>query len=289
MMAFMALSPVEPRDLPAVASFLGWTRAHGELSHPGGTQWWLRELGRDGFEAFVERAGHDLTAFVLIDDSFSIIETSPRGPAEIELCLWIAEHQRQLGRPPARVHVVQGGPSEAGLLARGFEVVGSELELIFDISDEPRPAPLPPGYRLTDLTEVTDDAYIALHRAAWSDKRPSTYDRARHASVRAMPQFDPELVTIAVAPDGTPAACCILWCDAQSGTAEIEPLGTHHDFRRLGLATAIVREAFRCARRRGSRQVLIWNDPAANPAAYGLYTSAGMTARRRLTELRDAR
>ncbi len=283
----MALSPVEPRDLPAIASFLGWTRAHGGLSHPGGTQWWLRELGhRADFEALVERDGQDLTSFLLIDDSFSIIETRPGGRADVDLCLWIAEHQRQLGRPPARFHVLYDGPSTADLMARGFAAAGGELELIIDVADEPQPAPLPPGFRLTDLTEVGDDAYIELHRAAWSDKRPSTYDPARHAAVKAMPQFDPALVTIAVAPDGQPAACCILWHDAQSATAEIEPLGTHHNFRRLGLATAIVREAFRRAWQSGSRQVLVWNDPSTNPAAYGLYTGAGMSARRRLTELR---
>jgi len=44
------------RDLPAVADFLGRSRAAGGLTHPGGTQWWLRELWRDDaddFEAYI--------------------------------------------------------------------------------------------------------------------------------------------------------------------------------------------------------------------------------------------
>ena len=58
----MTLRPLDPsRDLPAVAALLARTRANGDLSHPGGTQWWLRELGRDGFEAFVRPAADRLS------------------------------------------------------------------------------------------------------------------------------------------------------------------------------------------------------------------------------------
>jgi GNAT superfamily N-acetyltransferase len=62
----------------------------------------------------------------------------------------------------------------------------------------------------------------------------------------------------------------------RSNHAEIEPLGTHSDYRRLGLGTAIVREIQRRAWENGATEVLVWNDPLNNPPAYGLYTGAGM-------------
>src|SRR6187397_390728 len=95
---------MEPRafnpdgDLPAVAELLGRTRAAGELSHPGGIQWWLREVGREGFEAFVwEFDGGALCAFALIDGDFVVPESDRRGPSRLDVIDWSAEHLREAG------------------------------------------------------------------------------------------------------------------------------------------------------------------------------------------------
>ncbi len=42
-----------------------------------------------------------------------------------------------------------------------------------------------------------------------------------------------------MAPDGTYAACCIVWYDEVNRVGHLEPLGTHPDYRRMGLATQI--------------------------------------------------
>ena len=60
--------------------------------------------------------------------------------------------------------------------------------------EEPVRAPLADGFRFGSLLDVTDEAFIDGHRAAWSDKRPSPYRRELHEAVRRMPQFRPELV-----------------------------------------------------------------------------------------------
>ena len=81
-----------------------------------------------------------------------------------------------------------------------------------------------------------------------------------------MPRFRPGSVTVALAPNRTVAACCIGWFDPVSNHAEIEPLGTHRDYRRLGLASAIVREAQHRAWAEGATEVLVWNDrPTTQP------------------------
>jgi len=279
--------PLDPsRDLPPVAELLGRTRAKDGDSHPGGIQWWLRELGRDGFEAFVLDGDDDrLAGFVLIDDTFVVSEHADFDNPQVELIDWTTDHMRRAGRESIKTQAVQDTEFERHLKSRGFENSGSEYELMADTSDEPVDAPLPDGFRFGSLLDISDDAFIDMHRAAWSDKRPSPYRRELNDRVKQMPQFRPDLVTIAIAPDGTPASYCIGWIDMQSQTLEIEPLGTHRDFRRLGLARAVVREVIHRAGADGALHVLVWNNPETNAAAYGLYTSAGMAPRRTLVEL----
>ena len=278
------------RDLPGVAALLGRTRADGGLSHPGGIQWWLRELGRDDrvdFDAYVwEDDDGALGGFALVDGTFVVAERRDGGPTRLEQVEWLEAEMRAGRRPTLDIHVAADDPFLDALLRRGFEQVGTELELLAEVASEPVRAPLPAGFRFASLLDVPDEAFIEGHRAAWSDERPSPYRRALHDLVTAMPQFRPELVTIVVAPDGTVASYCIGWLDERSKTLEIEPLGTHRGYRRLGLAHAVVKEVQHRAWGQGATRVLVWNDPDSNPPAYGLYTGAGMAPHRTLIQLR---
>jgi GNAT superfamily N-acetyltransferase len=277
------------RDLPGVADLLGRTRAAGGLSHPGGIQWWLRELwldARQDFGAYVwaDAAGM-LTAFALVDGTFLVMERTAAGPDALGQVAWLEERLRADGRSSMALHVAAQDPLVSALQARGYTRAGTELELVADTSVEPQRVAVPDGFRMGSLLDVTDEAYVAGHVAAWSDARPSSYRLELHAVVKAMPQFRPDLVTVVVAPNGEVAACCIGWLDERSATLEIEPLGTHRDYRRLGLAHAVVKEVQHRAWANGARHVLVWNDPASNPAAYGLYTGAGMPPNRTLIQL----
>jgi GNAT superfamily N-acetyltransferase len=277
--------PLDPRhDLPAVAALLGRTRANGGLTHPGGTQWWLRKLGvgDQAVEAFVWEGAAGLAAFALVDVTFVVTERRADGPTLAEQHDFLERHVRSMGRDSLMTHVAEGTPDQATLEGRGYVKTEMELELLADTTLEPSTLPLPEGFRFMSLEEVGDEAFINGHRAAWSDNRPSPYRRELHEAVKAMPQFRPDLVTIAVAPGGTVASYCIGWLDPVSETLEIEPLGTHRDYRRLGLASAVVREVQHRAWINGAKRVLVWNDPSTNPAAYALYTGAGMPPSRTL-------
>ena len=278
--------PLDPRhDLPAVAALLGRTRANGGLTHPGGTQWWLRKLAVDdraGIEAFVWEGAAGLAAVALVDVTFVVTERLADGPTLAEQHDFLERHVRSMGRDSLMTHVAEGTPDQATLEGRGYVKTEMELELLADTTIEPSTLPLPEGFRFMSLEEVGDEAFINGHRAAWSDNRPSPYRRELHEAVKAMPQFRPDLVTIAVAPGGTVASYCIGWLDPVSETLEIEPLGTHRDYRRLGLASAVVREVQHRAWINGAKRVLVWNDPSTNPAAYALYTGAGMPPSRTL-------
>ena len=279
--------PIDPqRDLRAVATLLGKTRAAGGIWHPGGIQWWLRELvaNRDDFAAWLWFDGDDATAFVMRDGT-EVIAESDGGPAREELLSWAETQLRAAGATEITTTAIEGSPLAARLTQRGYAQTGAGFELMADTDVEPPRPTLPAGFRFASLLDVDDDTFIAGHRAAWSDKRPSLYGRERHDAVKRMPQFRPDLVTIALAPDGTMASYCIGWLDERTQTLEIEPLGTHRDYRRLHLATAVVDEVIHRGWANGAKQVLVWNNPQTNAPAYGLYTGAGMSPRSHIAEL----
>jgi GNAT superfamily N-acetyltransferase len=279
--------PFDPeQDLPAVADLLSRTRAAGGLSHPGGIQWWLRDSGtKEDFEAFVWPVADALQGFALIDGSFVVTERSDSGPRELEQVAWLEKHMSETGRASIEFHVPENDRLHRELETLGYSQSGIELELVADTSSEPEVPSLPEGFMFASLNDVSDETYIEGHVAAWSDRRPSRYRRELHDAVRRTPQFRPDLVTIALAPDGTVASYCIGWLDERSATLEIEPLGTHRDYRRLGLAHAVVKEVQHRAWANGAKHVLVWNNPNTNPAAYGLYTGADMPPNRTLIEL----
>ena len=231
------------QDLPAVLDLVSRARAsdpHAFL-HPGGLQWLLRRLGGASFSLRQWHEAGALTGVVVVDGGAVIVQ--PAIP-DVDRQLWLlgkAEDElRRAGVDAIEISAWDGDDQLVTALRwRGYRQAGTfGHELIWEGATAPRPA-LPDGFSMRWLAPELDDAYVALHRAAWSHRRPSTYDRNMHDAVTTMPDFDRTLVPIAVAPDGTLAAGCIGWLDPRTRTVEIEPLGTHPEFRRRGLARAI--------------------------------------------------
>ena len=279
------------RDLTALLALVGRSRAGavtGEIFHPGGLQWWLRWLGRPGFEVAV-LTDADVVGFVLRDGGDVVVQTDAAHAKHRDAMLAYAEgRSRPTGEAEIFVTVAEEDDDlRATMLARGYEPTQRYSdELVADLHAEPEPPSLPPGFEIVSLTPEMTDAYVALHRAAWSrPNAPSSYDRGLHDAVTAMPDFRYDMVPIVRAPDGALAAYCISWWDPRSASVEIEPLGTHPDYRRLGLARAIVREVARRAWRLRAEYVLVWGI-SANPEAKALYLSAGMRSRRVLRDYR---
>jgi ribosomal protein S18 acetylase RimI-like enzyme len=125
------------------------------------------------------------------------------------------------------------------------------------------------------------EAYVAMHRDAWSDLRPSTYTVEAHRCVMALPGYAPELNPVVVATDGALAAGCVCWLDRRNRTAEIEPLGTRPAFRRRGLARALVLDALGRMRAHGADRALVYGISGNEPARR-LYLSTGFVPGRRI-------
>ena len=280
------------RDLTALLEVVGrsWARGGPEaISHPGGLQWWLRRIGRPGFEVAVLTEDDELVGMALRDQSDVIVQTDAAHAGDrADLLAWSEASARESAEPEMFVSVWQEDEDLRDVLERrGYEPTERYgYLLVKELTAEPTAPQLPRGFEMISLTPALADAYVALHRAAWArPTAPSSYDGRQHDAVTAMPDFRYDLVPIVRAADGTLAAYCMSWWDERSASVEIEPLGTHPDYRRSGLARAIVHEVARRAWDLRARYVMVWGG-TANPEAKALYHSAGLDVRRTLRDYR---
>ena len=122
----------------------------------------------------------------------------------------------------------------------------------------------------------------AVHRSAF---QPSRVAAKQYQRFMRLPVYDRETDIVAVARDGTIAAFAKVWLDDVNKVGEFEPVGTHEDYRRLGLAKAVLLEGLRRMQVRGMQTALVQtgggdgNDASAG--ARKLYESVGFKLVRR--------
>src|SRR5687767_13610098 len=188
MMSRLRLRPLDhARDLTALMELVGRSRASGDpaaIFHPGGLQWWLRRIGRPGFEVAVLSDGDELVGMALRDQDDLIVQTDRAHPGDRgELLAWAEGRARESAEPEVFVSVAEADDNLRDLLSRrGYEPTERyEYELVNELVGEPVSPELPRGHEMISLTPALADAHVALHRAAWSrPNAPSTYDRAQH-------------------------------------------------------------------------------------------------------------
>ena len=128
-------------------------------------------------------------------------------------------------------------------------------------------------FRFRTAEEVGPQAAVQAHLDAWA---PSTYTAERYECVRQTAAYRGDLHILVEAPDGTMAASTIMWLDRVNKTAEFEPVGTHRDYRRLGLGSAMLLHGMHLARAAGANHVTVACLGApGHPEARGLYYSVG--------------
>lgn len=140
------------------------------------------------------------------------------------------------------------------------------------LTDVPAPA-LPQGFRFLTAADVTAADAVKAHRDAW---HRSSFTEAAFERVRRTWPYRADLHVLVAAPDGTLAATAIIWLDDATQTAEFEPVGTHRDFRRQGLGTALQLHGMHLAKAAGATRMLVACLGApAHPAARNLYYGVG--------------
>lgn len=115
-------------------------------------------------------------------------------------------------------------------------------------------------------------ALLAVHASAFNSK--GTVEQ--YARVMESPGYAAEREFVVVAPDGRFAAFTVTWHDERNSIGYFEPVGTHADFRRMGLARAVMIHAMHHMRAGGMRHAWVVHEAAEdNPASAGLYASLG--------------
>lgn len=141
-----------------------------------------------------------------------------------------------------------------------------------DLTDIEEPA-LPDGFRFRTADEAGPRAAVQAHLNAWS---PSTFTDESYEGVRHAPGYRGDLHLLVEAPDGTMACSALMWFDQANRTVAFEPVGTHPDYRRLGLGRATLLHGMHRAREAGATQAtVVCLGAPGHRAARGLYYSVG--------------
>jgi mycothiol synthase len=198
---------------------------------------------------------------------------------EGEMLDWAEAHHQAL-KPadadpwPLNLFVYQYDKERAALLARrGYRNQGPDsVSRSCSLDGEIPQVELPGGYAIRyPRGEDQGD----LERQATVINRVFNANLTRDAVhvLRQVPTHCEDLVV--VAPDGTFAAFCSIWFDEFNRTGAFEPVGTHPDHRRRGLAKAVMCEGLRRLKELGATVAFVGTgyDAPANR----LYESVGFT------------
>lgn len=186
-----------------------------------------------------------------------------------EMMAWLIEAARQRNRAGGKKLTLDAGvleddlPRLALLEDFGFERQAESSILMGCPLDGALPEPeLPPGFAIRPMGGLAEiEAYVALHRAAFGTGNMTV---AYRQSIMSTPGYLPELDLVAVAPGGELAALCVCQIFADDapragGQKEgwTDPVATHPDYRRLGLAKALILSGMRLLRQRGIDTALL--------------------------------
>ena len=156
----------------------------------------------------------------------------------------------------------------ARLEAHGYGRVDGEVSnhMVLELDAELEEPQVPDGYRLRTVGPPDLERRVEVHRAAFAPSRvvPESYARLQQEW-----PYRADLDHVIEAQDGTFAAFCLAWLDEENRAGLLEPVGTHPDHRRRGLATAVCLGAVRSLRSAGAAVAVIGSlDPSPAEAVY---------------------
>ena len=135
-------------------------------------------------------------------------------------------------------------------------------------------APVADGYVVRSLDLSTDEdseGRASVSRACFGHDRTGEMMKV----MAQAPSYRPELDLAAIAADGTFAAYATVWWDDVNSYIIFEPVGTHPDHRRRGLASALMAEGLRRGAALGATTAYVGS--AAGAPSNALYESLGFT------------
>ncbi|MFX1285343.1 MAG: GNAT family N-acetyltransferase [Promethearchaeota archaeon] len=213
--------------------------------------------------------------YIQIDPSYSFIER--------EIVKWIEKHSVEKKKDPSkkeklRIKTIEGNSTREILLYElGYQKVG-EIDSYVRIRPSNLPIPdfkCPEGFEIRNVKGKSDYQQLArLIRLIFGHGDWFTADILEQISHRSF--YKQNLDLVAVTPDGTFASFCTFRMDPMSKITQLEPMATHPNFRKLGLAKLLIFEGLKRAMKYDPAFFYIGG--AANTlAANKLYDSVGFT------------
>lgn len=241
-----------------------WRSIHADPDHVRSTPLWIVDGALAGF---IWPSGNN--ADLLVHPTHREVEVVMLDWVEAQLAAADDE-----GRATVTTWAMaQDKERAARLTAHGYE--RTDNNMIFYTADLARsisePA-LPPGFTIRPFAGETEiEARVAVHRSAF---HPSRMTVEKHRRAMASPTYRQELDLLVIAPDGMPAAFCIIWYDEVNRFGVFEPVGAHQDYWRRGLAKAVLLHGQRLLRELGAEVAHVYA-AGGNDASTALYPAAG--------------
>jgi ribosomal protein S18 acetylase RimI-like enzyme len=213
--------------------------------------------------------------FIQMDPDYTYLEEEVVG--------WIVEYcaTQRTSREELKVSIValeENPAREAALRENGFE--RGKAYGIFRLRDVDTPVPdfsPPEGYVIRSVRPEEDfDRIAAAIRVVFGHGEWFTGEVLEKLFRASFYRGDLDLV--AVAPSGDIASFCTFRIDPLSRVTELEPMGTLPEYRRMGLAKALLFEGFRRLARYDPTLLYI-GGAADTPEANRLYEVTGFTER----------
>ena len=187
---------------------------------------------------------------------------------EREIVLWIGDRIREMktdkhDKIEYRFVVNDYNEERIALLSElGFQK--SEIEGVNQVRPTDLPVPeyqLPNGYTIRNAVIEKDFLkYQTVQKAVFPHIRTMSKKLLQIYCTASF--YHEDLDVVAVDPDGNFAAFCTARLDPVSRIAELEPVGTHPEYRKLGLAKAVICESLvRLERYRPSAIVILGAAP----------------------------
>ncbi|HEY3420029.1 MAG TPA: GNAT family N-acetyltransferase [Methanomassiliicoccales archaeon] len=194
------------------------------------------------------------------------LQVSPdRRDLEDRILTWIED---QWGRDKDRI-VVSAFAHDVWrqnlLKRRGYHITGSRWFLRrYDTMLSPHASPLMDGFSLTDLGHSGDaNGTIEVINKAFGKQ---SINQEWFESKRKAPGFLPSMLVQVLSPGGRCVSCTEARIDWKQNYAEIDPIATHPDYQRMGLAKACLAETFRRLAGMKVRDAYIGSDTEAAPS-----------------------
>lgn len=268
--------------------------------HIGDLNWWLYYVkpgGNPWQHIYLwdnPRASEPLRGWALLSPEWSafdvFVQPALRGnPQAWQMYDWAEEQAAKRARHQKMKEIRTMWVSDRDdalifhLERRGFKRSQSYMNQYVRWLEGPLVAPtLPEGFYVRRMSgERETPTRAAASHAAFESEMPMESYLQRYLTFMRSPVYRPELDIVAIAPDGNVAAFCQGWLDFTNRVGLFEPVGTHPDYRRLGLGKAILTEGMRRMVAYGMRTVIVCADHD-NHAAQRLYRAAGFQLDRRL-------